>query len=142
LGFRTALINSRRANARIDSRGLLIKDLDREFPYSVGIDDGFVLVERLDRESVIGNRLLSFTFFVQNPGGSEVTSSLSITHFAIFSFGYSALFPATPRGTYDRNRTANRTLIFIFNSPYPKIGSLQIFLVRRTRRFSFLPNPR
>ena len=82
-------------NTHVDSRGFLVENLDRQPPDSArSLDDGFVFIHPLRRESVI-----RVSFFGRNADGNEVKSSFSTTTAATFSLGYAASFPATARGT-------------------------------------------
>jgi hypothetical protein len=141
LGFRAALINSLRADTRIDSRRILIEDLNREFLQSVALHDGFIVVVRLSCESVIGNPLSPSCLPRPKPRRERSYIELVDHKLRYLFIWILPLFPAKQRGTYDRNRTANTTLIFIFNSRCPIIGPLQIVLVKRIRRCAFLSNP-
>src|SRR5216684_2585459 len=89
------------------------RELDRQSPRSAhGLDDSFVFVHPLWRESVIGKSFLSF--FLLGPDGREVISSFSTMNSATFSLGYAALSPATSSGAWDSAASANTTLVFIF----------------------------
>ena len=124
-------------NTHVDFRGFLVQDLDRQRPHSTRrLDDSFVFIQRLRRESVIRKCFLSFFLFRAQRGKAAKLHPASQSQIPLlFYWGIPALSPATPSGACDRATTTNRTLAFIFHSPSPNAS------YKRRQRFFFAQSP-